>query len=244
MKPKTSQLFSRTLAAGALGLCLRLALYRFGFDEKNILSSSHPLHLACLVLTVGVALCLALAVRKLACGTGEDFPNSLPRSAGALAAACGMLVHGLSLTPDSSLSLARTVLAFGCALSMAICVIPGPRFHRLRTVCHGIICGFFALDMLCRYQAWSGNPQLPDYFFQVFACVTLALSSYHRLAFGTGLGKRRALVWCSLMGLYLCLVCAGGPETQPFYLGGACWAGVCMCTIQPPEEEEQTDVPA
>ena len=84
------------LGAGALGFCLRLALYRTGFDERNILSSSHPLHVACLVLTVLAAVYLAAAVhRRQAAGTPvELFPDSPLRSIAALAAACLMTAAG------------------------------------------------------------------------------------------------------------------------------------------------------
>ena len=36
MNPKNKRLTEIALGAGLLGLCLRLILYRFGFDEKNI----------------------------------------------------------------------------------------------------------------------------------------------------------------------------------------------------------------
>lgn len=252
MYPKTTKLLIQTLAAGALGFALRLALYRFGFDEKNILSATHPLQLACLGLTVFMAVYLALTVRKLggSAHPAGNFPASPLRTLGILAAACFTLLHGLTLTRDMAapLSLIRTVLAFAGAVSMTLSVLIPKEFGWLRTICRGVVCVFFALDMLCRYQSWSGNPQLPDYIFQVPACVLLSLLSYQRLAFDTGLGSRRRLLLPCLLGMFLCLLCAAGPETQVFYLGGACWAGGCMCAVVPPTErqakEEPGDVPA
>ncbi len=246
MNSKTSKLLRTVLGAGALGFCLRTVLYRVGFDEKNILSSTHPLHLICLALTVSVAVYLLREIRELD-GSNDpavNFPESPLRSLGIFVAACLIAVHSVTLARDvpSPLEAARMVLALGSALSMVLCALVPGRFQGLHNFCHGLISGFFALDMLCRYQNWSGNPQLPDYVFQVFACVLLALSSYHRLAFGTGLGKRQALLFCSLMGLFLCLVCVAGPDSRPFYLGGALWSGACMCTIQPPAEAIEEDI--
>lgn len=243
MNPKIKRMTETAFVAGLLGLCLRLILYRIGFDEKNILSASHPLHLACMVLTVLAAVYLAFSIRN----TGrKHFPRSPLGRLGILAAACLTALHAFTLSRDSGdlMDKVRTVLAFAGAASMALCALPGMN-RRLHTGALGIVTVFFALDMLCRYRAWSGNPQLPDYCFQIFACVLLSLCSYHRLAFATGLGKGRILFFCCLMSLCLCLLCAAGPETRVFYLGGACWAASCMCTIQPPaEKQEESDVPA
>lgn len=249
MNLKTSVLLTRVFGAGILGFCLRTALYRIGFDEKNILSATHPLHLACLGLTLLVLIDLALMIRRLKGSNHPEhnFPASPLRSIAALAAACLTAVHGYTLSRDMGnvLDAARVVLAFSSAVAMALCAIPDMPRRSIYGPLLGVISVFFALDMLCRYQDWSGNPQLPDYTFHVLACVLLTLCSYHRLAFHTGIGKRRTLLLCSLMGLYLCLLCAAGPDPRAFYLGGGCWAGACLCQAKPPvEREESSDVPA
>jgi hypothetical protein len=248
MNPKNKRLTEIALWAGLLGLCLRLVLYRIGFDDKNILSDTHPLHLICLALTALTAVYLAFSLRGLKGSSDpvKNFPRNPLRNLAMGAAAVLTTLHAIELCGVSGdwMDKARTVLAFACAASMALCALPGIQ-PKPRTVALGIITIFYALDMLSRYQAWSGNPQLPDYCFQIFAGALLSLCSYHRLAFATGLGQRRALLFCCLMGLFLCLLCAAGPETGFFYLGGACWAGSCLCAIQPPaEEQEETDVPA
>lgn len=251
MYPKTNKLLRHTLAAGALGFALRLVLYRVGFDDKNILSAAHPLHLVCLTLTAGMAVYLALALRGLK-GSGDpaaNFPASPLRSLLMLLAAAFTAFHALTVAREgaATMNLIRTALSFTAAIGMGLCALTPQRFSGLSTACRGIVCVFFAAEMLCRYQSWSGNPQLSDYTFQVFACALLALLSYQRLAFDTGLGKRRSLLWCCLMGLFLCLVCAAGPETRIFYLGGGGWAASCLCSILPPAEvpqEEAPDVPA
>ncbi len=234
------------LSAGVLGFCLRLTLYRTGFDEKNILSSSHRLHVACLILTVLVAVYLILTVRrkKTADAPVEIFPDSPLRNLAALVSACLMGGYALSLRRElcSPLEIARMALALGSTVSMVHCALPRMPRKGIHGVLLAFINIFFAADMLCRYQGWSGNPQLPDYTLQVVASALLALCSYHRLAFCTGLGKAWAMKLCGLMGLYLCIVCAAGPETPGFYLGGAFWAFNCLCGIRPREEE--TDVPA
>ena len=249
MNLKTSVLLTRVFGAGILGFCLRTALYRFGFDEKNILSATHPLHLACLGLTLWLLMILAPMIRRLKGSNHpvDNFPASPLRTIAALAAAVFTAVHGYHLIRDigNLLDALRAALAILAAVAMALSAIPNMPQKSIFGFLLGVVSVFFAVDMLCRYQVWSGNPQLPDYTFHVLACVLLTLCSYHRLAFHTGIGKRRTLLLCGLMGLYLCLLCAAGPDTRAFYLGGSCWAGACLCRAKPPvEREEPCDVPA
>lgn len=241
MNTKTSRLLAVALSCGILGASLRLLLYRIGFDERNILSSSHPLHLLCLGLTALLAIYLLLSIRKLqgSSDPGVNFPNSPLCRLTILCAGCLTTLYSITLTENipSLLALARLMLAFGSAGSMILCALLPRKLRRAHILCRGVVCLFFALDMLLRYQVWSGNPQLPDYVFQVLACVMLCLCSYHRLAFDTGLGKWRMLLFTSLMAVYLCLLCAAGPETPVFYLGGALWAAGCLCTAEAPVQE-------
>lgn len=238
MRSKTAKLLFPALGAGALTLGLRLYLYKVGFDHKNILSSYHPLHLICMGLAGLMALYLALAVRKLdgSKNPRRNFPAHPLRDLAIIAAGCLMAVHGIALLREAAAVLPR--IRAGLALAAAGSMLLSPFVPRKKPIpqglLHGIITIFFCVDMLCRYRDWSGNPQLPDYVFQIFACIALCLCSYHRLAFDADLGKRRMMLWCSMMALYLCVTCISGPETEIFYLGGALWAGSCLCTTKPP----------
>lgn len=240
MNQTTGKLFSVALAAGALTACLRFLLYRVGFDEKNILSSSHPLHLICLALAGFMALFLFFVMRKPEENhdPGDSLPTVIFCRCSMAAAGCLFALQGIRFFREvhESLDLIRAGMALAAACSMILRAVAPIRLRTLRNLCLGIISLFFALDILCRYRAWSGNPQLPDYVFQVFACVLLAMCSYHQLAFDVGLSKRRGLLRYSLMALYLCLACISGPETQIFYLGGALWAGSSVFTGNPPAE--------
>lgn len=247
MNPKTKKLIFTALGAGTLTLCLRLLLYRVGFDEKNILSSSHPLHLTCLAITAFIALFLFFSIRKQdGCDNIKaDFSDDPFCRCCMVAAGCLMAFRSIGLTreTDTLLALFRAGLSLAAVFSMVVCALAPAKLRTLHSLCRGIITTFFALDMLCRYRGWSGNPQLPDYVFQIFACVLLSLCSYHRLAFDVGLGKRRVLLWCSLMALYLSLTCVSGPETRIFYLGGAFWAVSCVCAAELPQENSKEETP-
>lgn len=249
-------------AGGFLGLALRALLYRIGFDDRGILSSSHPLHLTCLVLAAAMILFLALKSREL-----PEYPDDLsrPRFLLSLAAGCFLLLQGISmyrlnsdmnhllagslpLVPRISgiLPLIRCILTALAGIAMVICGLPEEKSRSVSAFCHGAACVVFAADMLGRYQSWSGNPQLPDYVFHVLAGVALSLSAYQTLALHTGLGKPRIhRFWC-LTALFLCILCLSGPEPRAFYLSGACWALFCLTSPMPPQEpeEETSDVSA
>lgn len=249
MKMNQNQKLLLTAAgAGFVGLCLRALLYRIGFDEKGILSASHPLHMICLVLTAAVA--VYLAFRAVTFKHRGEAPSPRIRCLLGILAGYFLLIHGLTLARELSglLSLVRCGLALLSAAAMAAAVLPFLKDRQFHMVCHGLICVCFAVDMLCRYQNWSGNPQLPDYCFHVLACVALSLCAYHRLAFDTDLIQPRMHRFCCLMALYLCLLSLVGPEPWEFYLGGCFWAAVCLDVPVPPAEvpqqEEITDVPA
>ena len=235
--PKIFTLLFSGLFSGLLGCVLRVILYRTGFDEKGFLPLNHPLHLICCVLAAATAVWLAIQLKTM---KKRDFRP------GAAAGVCrvlgGILAGGLLAYSalgffregSGVLPRVRAITAVLAAVSMPLSIFV-PREAKLpRLAGRVLITLFFLLDMLVRYQDWSGNPQLPDYVFQVLALVCLCLCSYHRLAFCTGIGKRKVHVFFSIMAMCLCLMSLVGPEPWPFYLSGALWAGAGMCTLTPP----------
>lgn len=228
-KKRTPTVFT-AITAGLLGAGLRFLLYRTGFDEMGILSDTNLLHILTMVLTAVMGLYLALQCRK------EETESPKPQLLKITCAfcACVLLAANTFTFPhplSGGLNMLRLLLAFGCALSILVCACREVGGSAAGLVCHGVICVYFAVDMLCRYQVWSGNPQLPDYCFHVLSCVFLTLCSYHRLAFDAGLGKARSLRFTSLMALLLCLLSTVGPDPWQFFLGGACWA--CANLLMP-----------
>ena len=226
------------LGGGLTGAALRFLMYRTGFDEKGILSASHPLHLICLVLCAGILVYLALRSGK----SREDLQSrSLPRQLCAVSAGIFLLLFSLGAFPRAAsiLGLIRFALAGGAGIAMVLCALPLKNRRSLAAACHSLVCAAFAVDMLGRYQSWSGNPQLPDYVFHVLAGVALSLAAYQTLALYTGLGKPALQRFFSLSALFLSALCLSGPESRTFYISGALWAAVCLMTA-PPAEAAQT----
>lgn len=223
---------------GLAGFGLRTAFYRVGFDQRGLLARMHPLQLGCMLLVlVAAALCL-LVLKKadLSCRPAR-FLHPLGRGLLAPVVCGGLMLHGWKLlvlvrqtlaVPDllDILPLARALLALAAGAAALIILWAAPRNEVMNLVCFSSFSLFFTLDMLCRYQLWSGNPQIQDYVLPVFACICFALCSYYRMAFLGQIRSPRAHGFTSVMGLVLGLICAAGPDTPAFYLAGAAWCAV------------------
>lgn len=227
-----------TLGGGAVLMGLRGLIYAYGFDEKGILSASHPLHLTCLALAAAYLVFLAFRVRKLGGPNGaqENFAVGPWAVAAALAGTYLTVQFGIRRMEPGTLNLLRLAMTLLAALSMTASVFLRDRRGAAFRV---LLCLYFCAEMLLRYRDWSGNPQLPDYVFHVLACVCLCLGAYHRLAFDVDLGHRRQLLYFGLASLFLCLAAAVGPEEWEFYLGSALWSAASLCRLKPPAPQEK-----
>lgn len=228
------------LAAGVAGMTARFLLYAAGPDNRGLLPSGHPLHILCWAAAVLAAVFLGVSLRKLdgLNGYERNFPASTLRGVATCAAAVCLLLAAFSSMGQTRdrLNAARLLLAFAgapCLAAAGICRISGKRPSFLL---YALVCVYFAAELVCRYRAWSGNPQLADYCFQLFACIFLMLTAYHRAAFAVGLGRRKAQLFCGLMAAMLCLYSMA--DAVPFYLGGVLWTASDLCALERPVESE------
>lgn len=227
--------------AGLAGLMLRVTLYRVGFDLRGMLPRMHPLQLGCVLLALAAALGSLLLIKKQDLGYRPTrFLHPLGRGLLAPVVCVFLLLHVWDLfalnrhvfsAPDALgiLTLARMALALAAAASVLIILWLPPRNAGVNLGCHSFLCLFFTVDMLCRYHQWSGNPQLPDYLLQIFACICFTFCSYCRMAFSGQIQKPRLHGFTAIMGLTLGLMCVGGPDTPAFYLAGAVWCAAGLC---------------
>lgn len=232
---------------GLVCVLLRLALYTLK-EPSGLLPRSHPLHIATLV----IALATAAAVLRFVLpqkGSGEyapNFPADRRIAFGPWFAALWLLSAAFTILEqaDDRLELAWAVLAFvsiPCLLCIGIFRFMGRRPYFL---IHGLLCLFFAIHMICQYQAWSSNPQIPDYLFALLGCVFLTLSAYYRTLFDLDAGKQRKLLLTALLAGFFCICSLTGEGERHFFFSGALWALTDLCAAAPPQQEEQTDVSA
>lgn len=227
-----------SLGGGLVGLLLRLAMYDRFVDGRELLIRDNPYHLAAWGLTALVALVLILALRSL------DGPNdyrynfwpSIPAAGAALAAAGGLFVTAVQADfypLDTLTTLWRCAAFLACAAlaAIGICRAVGKQPFFLL---YAAVSAFFALHLANQYRIWSGNPQSPDYSFQLLACIFIMLFAYHQAAFTAETGKRRGQLFAGLMGAYLCCLAAARTDTLWLYPGCGLWLLADLCTLTQP----------
>lgn len=217
-----------TAGMGLLGLGLLALLYATGVDEKGLLVSGHPLLWVLGLMTVAATALIFLYCRA---SQGSDrfadnFPASLPGAIGSFAAAAGGLVVVLTeLGQDTTIpGILCTVMGFLAVVAFLVTGICRFKGQRPLSLYHGGISLYFALRLVCRYRAWSANPQLTDNLFCILASVCLMLTAYHRAAFDAGVGKRRSFLFFSLLAVLLSVMALPGEDSGWLYLYGSIWA--------------------
>lgn len=229
-------------ALGCIALVLRLALYTME-NTGGLLPARHPLYLISLALAGAAALILLGFLPKLKGpqGYAENFPFSRPRAQGSFVSGLLMfpVISGIFSSRSSTLDLVWAVLG----LTACICLIASGYMQlsgkKPYFVLYFLICLFFVCNMVCSYRIWSGNPQVEDYIFSLFACIFLSLFAYQKAAFSADAGSRRMLLFSGLMALFFCVASLAGPGNGQFYAAGGLWAISNLCVIDPPKAEER-----
>lgn len=241
---KPSVLPVATLAAGAVGLALRIWLMEAGEDARGLLVTTHPAHILVFVLTALVMAALFFCVRPLnAVKRYSDlFPRHRLSGAGCIVAAAGILWVSLrerNLRTDmvTNVCLILGILAAICLVVIAIC-----RFRQLRPVCyfHAVVTLFLMVHLVSQYRLWSSEPQLQVYFFPLLSSVFLMLTTYYSAALDAKKASRRWFVFYNQSALFFCCVSIRS-EIGLFYLMMAFWmfSGLCTLEIQTPEITEE-----
>ena len=237
LKPK--DLTYLILGAGGLGLTLRILLYTTGMDEKGLLKSGHIATVLIWGLTILVLAGLFLLTRNI---TGPEryedaFPVSGMGAIGSVLAAAGVLTDTISIMGtrtglQDTICIAAGFVAIAALILTALCRLGG---YKPIFLCHALLSAYFALRLVCQYRAWSWDPQLQDYCFQLFACVGLMLTAYYRATFEADMGNHRKLWFASLLTVYLCCMALSGDQDRLFYLTAAIWAwtNLSNLTVRP-----------
>ncbi len=243
MKKRNSLLPLIILALGLLGLMLRLGLYKFGMDGRELLVENHIFQILCWVLTVLTGLFLGWMVLPLD-GVRDyeaNFPASLPGGLGCFAAALGIVLTVAPVLGGYRDILATLWLIAGAlaAVGLVVCGICRIRGEKPFFVFPSPVFLFFALHLANQYRVWSGEPQTTDYSYQLLACVCLTLFSYYCTAFTEGLGRRRIQLFSGLGAVYLCCLALARTDSPWLYLGCGAWALLNLCTLQPPRRRRR-----
>lgn len=244
---KSNLLIFVTLGAGLAAMVLRWLLYAVTVDEKNLLPMLHPLEVLLWALTIAAAAFVIVRVRKLE-GSNRYVDNFAPSAAGmagAFVMAVGILVTVLTAQAsfEGPVSLLWKAAGFLSVPGLAVVGLRRKQGKRPLFLCHFVVCVFFALYMVNRYQLWSGNPQLQDYFYSLSGSILLTLFAFYQAAFDVGSGKRRMQLAIGLLAAYSCMAALPHAESRALYLAGAVWTLTNLCTQTPVARRQKTAAP-
>ena len=222
-----------TLGCGGLGLTLRLWLYR-GIDEKGLLPASHPSAALMFVLTALTLAVLFLCVRALKPGRkyAQLFPAGTGRALGCLAGALGVLAGSVFQLSINTGLLRLLILGTGVLAALSLCVTAFCRLrgNRPSFLLHTVLTVFFMLYTVGRCRLWSAEPQMQEYLFPLFACVSLMLTGYYLAAFDIHRDSLNRLVFFNQTALFSCCLCLNG-ENRLFFLGMLLWLALDLCDV-------------
>ena len=225
-------------ALGVIALVLRKWLYIVGPDGRHLLPVWHPLEIALWAVTGLTILLVMLSLRKVETlrGYGRNYPNPMVSALGTLVMTLGLgvtvgLFWKTGAAVDRILGLLSTV-ALGY---LAICRI---QRKQPNWMFHGLVCLFFAVHLVGRYQTWSGCPQMEDYVFTMLSCVAMMLFAYQQAAFDAGCGNRRSQLRTGLLTGFFCLTALSHTEDFLLYASGAVWGFTGLCTTAADDRRE------
>ena len=153
-----------TLAAGGLGLILRIWLLTGGVDEKGLLVTGHPANILTFILTAVTMAVLFLCVRPL--GGAPDynhlFPLCLPAVIGNGVAAAGIAVIAIRQLMGSADTFSLVSGIIGLIAACSLAYLGWCRLKRLRPsfVFHAAVTGYLMLYTISQYRGWGSESQI------------------------------------------------------------------------------------
>lgn len=200
-----------SFAAGLVCLCLRQWLLTAGVDSKGLLLSGHPGNILSMVLAAAVLIPLALS---LSGNTRYRFIASPLSTTGLLIGALGYAWTAVSFFRAGAAVLS---LVTGCtALLGAVGTLAAAVFQhkraRLSAFLHCPRILFYVLFLLCRYQRWSGEPELQRYLFALLGAVAMMLSHYRRAVAVDEKGTEKIYLPLSRAALFFCIAAIPGND--------------------------------
>ena len=239
LKYKRFLLPGLAVAAGLVGLLLRLWLYGTGLEENNLLRASHPARylLPVLGLVFGVTALLLTRRERQSMPYGRRFPRSLIAALGSWIFAVGLLLASMTdlVRRDNALNTLTGLLGVLAAAGLIWVGLLRMQGKRPAALPHAAVCLFLVARLISRYQGWSADPQLQDYCYQLLSLVCLMLYSYHRSALDYSDGSGRAVHLTGLLSIYCCLLATVRSDDRWFYLCAAAW--VLLSTLPASREE-------
>ena len=225
------------LAAGILGMLLRLWQCIGGTDKGGLLIPGHISGILLVILSAATLLLILLGTWGLRQGSKYryNFPSSIQGAIGALIAAAAVLVVAIScLTSRQDLPTAAAgIIGIPAAICLAVLGLFRFQGRQPHFLIPGCVCLFLMMFLICQYRIWSSEPQVQSYCYSLLATVFVMLSCYQSTAFAANFGARRPHAFFHLAALYFCFVSLIGDHMPLFYLAMGAWMLTDLCRLRP-----------
>lgn len=205
--------------AGIVCMLLRLLLLKTGLDEKGLVRPGHFCNILSWLITFGVIALVAVVLwqqrRKYL------FRPNRTNTIGMLACSIGLAAAAYSLLTVESGTILHLFSGLLAAISVLFSLIIAlMRMRRLRphVLLHLPQLIFLPIFLLLQYRVWSAEPETQRYFFSLTALVCTMLSAYQSAAVEVDMGQRKAGLFFSCCGIYLCFAAVADPGYSLLYL--------------------------
>lgn len=209
---------------GAVAFCLRLWFLKTGVDGKGLLTAGHIGNTLSFLVTALTLLPAALLTLKTPDAKHIRSKASRPAAVGAVLGGVGMAFAAWQLLASAPTLLPAATGVLGmagalCAVYAAFCRLGGKKISPWVSC---VIIVFLMLLPVQLYRQWSGETQLPRYFFQLLGCICLLLWAFQRTALEAGTGSWRLYLLLRHWGIFFCIAAVAGGQPV-FYLTAAAW---------------------
>ncbi len=158
------------------------------------------------------------------------FRRSLPDAAFSVAGGVLLVVGGFLMLMQST-GFAWLLGALGLLSGACLALAGGQRAAGVRPAAWPYVVAvlFYVAKLFYDFRRWMVDPAVLDYCFWLFAAVSFMLTTFHAAQFCFDMGKRRALAFFSLTGIYFGAVSMADQTGYALVLciGGTLWMLAC-----------------
>ena len=234
---KSANLPALVMGTGGIGLLLRIWLISSGTDANGFLNLAHPANILLWILVAVVLAGLVWLTRNLVEAPSYifNFPASSLSSWGIYLAAFGIGFGSFieSFYVITGMEILTTVMGLVATLMLVLSGYCRRRGTVPSLLTHIVISTYLMLRLINYYRAWSSDPQIMDYCFQLLATAFLMLSTYHRATFDANVGKRRPYAFCSLCAVFFGCLSMIGSDNILFFMSACVWMITDLCSLIP-----------
>ncbi|MBE6960567.1 MAG: hypothetical protein E7448_07610 [Ruminococcaceae bacterium] len=225
--------------AGGIAVMILRQLHLATANEAGLLVRDHITGIFALILSVAILALLLWRSLVLPKEQTCRFPASIPATVGYALGAFGIAYTAVGFFRAQTVTVMPMAAFVGVVAAVALLIMAGLRFQGLaaNVLYHAAVCVFFLLLLLCQYQLWSSEPQMPLYAYAMVATAFLSVGGFHRACFDGKMGQLRQYAFFRAGSVFFCLAAIPGSDLWVLYLTGALWSAADILNLSVVPEE-------